>query len=82
MLRMIVIPLKLHSTISWDKKRYHYKLNHRPIKLTDNKLTFKDNGEVFQCTGDLIRIVTNRNYDNEAPDEFGEKYIFFWISEF
>ena len=40
--------LKIHNSI--------------PITLYGNILTFRDTGKGFELTGDLLKIITNKNY--------------------
>ena len=32
-----------------------------PITLDDNLLTFRDTGKIFELTGDLLKMITNKN---------------------
>ena len=34
-----------------------------PITLQDNLLTFRDTNKVFELQGDLLKIITNKNYN-------------------
>ena len=34
-----------------------------PITLHDNLLTFRDTGEEFELKGDLLKMITNKNYN-------------------
>ena len=37
--------------------------NTLPITLRDNLLTFCDTGKVFELKGDLLKMITNKNYN-------------------
>ena len=34
-----------------------------PITLHDNLLTFRDSGKIFEFKGDLLKMITNKNYN-------------------
>ena len=34
-----------------------------PITLHDNLLTFRDTGKIFELKGDLLKMITNKNYN-------------------
>ena len=38
-------------------------IKNTPITLHDNLLTFRDSGEVFELKGDLLKMITNKNYN-------------------
>ena len=43
-----------------------------PITLYDNMLTFRDTGKEFELTGDLLKMITNKNYNVDlasVPDK-------------
>ena len=37
--------------------------NSKPITLYGNKLPFRDTGEEFELTGDLLKMITNKNFN-------------------
>ena len=37
--------------------------NSKPITLHDNVLTFRDTGTQFELKGDLLKMITNKNYN-------------------
>ena len=37
--------------------------NIKPITLYDNLLTFRDAGKIFEPKGDLLKMITNNNYN-------------------
>ena len=47
-----------------NSKRVNDLLIHNsiPVSLQDNLLTFRDNGRVFELKGDLLKMITNKNY--------------------
>ena len=37
--------------------------NTMPITLHDNLLTFRDTGKIFEMKADLLKVITNKNYN-------------------
>ena len=58
--------------------------NSIPITLYNNMLTFRDTGKEFELKGDLLKIITNKNYndnhaslsDNKLMYEFAKEMYF------
>ena len=54
-----------------------------PITLHENLLTFQDTAKVFELKGDLLKMITNKNYnidhaslsDKKLMDDFQRKCI-------
>ena len=51
-----------------------------PIALHDNLLTCRDTGKVFELKGDLLKMITNKNYNVDLAS-LVEKKIMFDIAE-
>ena len=48
--------------------------NSIPFTLFDNLLTFRDTGEVFELKGDLVKMITNKNYKVDHASLSDKKY--------
>ena len=50
--------------------------NSLPILLHDNLLTFRDTSKVFELKGDLLKMITNKNYDVDL-DNLSDKELMY-----
>ena len=62
-----VIDLKINKTI--------------PITLHDNLLTFRDTGKEFQLKGDLLKMITNKNYNVDLVTLADKKLMYDFAKE-
>ena len=46
-----------------------------PITLHDNFLTFRDTGKEFELKGDLLKMITNQNYNVDFASSSDKKRI-------
>ena len=47
----------------------------RPIILHDNLLTFRDTGKVFELKGDILEVITNKNYNVDFAKRSDKKLL-------
>ena len=47
-----------------------------PATLYDISLTFRDTDEKFESTGDLLNMITNKNYKDDLADSLDKKLMF------
>ena len=52
------------------------KHNSIPITLHDNLLTFRDSGKIFALKGDLLKMITNKNYNVDLASLSDEKLMY------
>ena len=52
-----------------------------PITLYNNLLTFRDTGEEFELKGDLLKLITNRNYIVDLASLSDEKVKYDFAKE-
>ena len=62
-----VIDLKINKTI--------------PITLYNNMLTFRDTGKEFELTGDLLKIITNKNFNVDRASLADKKLMYNFAKE-
>ena len=59
--------LKIHNSI--------------PITLHNNLLTFRDSGKVFELKGELLKMITNKNYNVDLASLSDKKLMFDFAKE-
>ena len=61
-----------------NSNRVHDLLTHNTIPVTfyDNLLTFRDRGKIFELKGDLLKIITNRNYNIDVASLSDKKLLY------
>ena len=59
--------LKIHNSI--------------PITLHNNLLTFRDSGKVFELKGELLKMITNKNYNVDLASLSNKKLMFEFAKE-
>ena len=47
-----------------------------PITLHDNLLTFRDTGKMFELIGDLLKMITNKNYNVDLASLSDKKLMY------
>ena len=52
-----------------------------PITLHDNLLTFRDSGKVFKLNGDLLKMITNKNYNADLASLQDKKLMYDFAKE-
>ena len=52
-----------------------------PIILNNNLLTFRDTGKEFELKGDLLKIITNKNYNADFASLSDKKLMFDFSKE-
>ena len=52
-----------------------------PITLHDNFLTFRDTNKVFELQGDLLKMITNKNYNVDLASLQDRKLMFDFAKE-
>ena len=52
-----------------------------PITLHDNLLTFRDTGKVFELKGDLLKMITNNNYNVDLASLQDKKLMYDFAKE-
>ena len=62
-----VIDLLIHNTI--------------PISIHNNLLTFRDTGKKFEIQGDLLKIITNKNYNVDLAGLSDKKLMYDFAKE-
>ena len=62
-----VIDLLIHNTI--------------PITLHDNLFTFRDTGKKFELKGDLLKMITNENYNGDLASLSNKKLMYDFAKE-
>ena len=55
--------------------------NSIPITLHDNLLTFRDTGKVFELKGDLLKLITNRKYNDDLASLSDKKLMYNFATE-
>ena len=55
--------------------------NSIPITLLNNLLTFRDTNKEFELTGDLLKMITNKNYNFDLASVAGKTLIFDFAKE-
>ena len=57
------------------------KHNSIPITLHNNLLTFRDSGKVFELKGELLKMITNKNYNVDLASLSNKKLMFDFAKE-
>ena len=52
-----------------------------PITLNDNLLTFRDTGKIFELKGDLLKMITNKNYNVDLASLLDKKLMYDFAKE-
>ena len=52
-----------------------------PITLHDNLLTFRDSGKVFELKGELLKMITNKNYNVDLASLSDKKFLYDFAKE-
>ena len=52
-----------------------------PITLYNNLLTFRDTGKEFELTGDLLKMITNKNYNVDLASLADKKLMYDFAKE-
>ena len=52
-----------------------------PITLHDNLLTFRDTNKVFELKGDLLKMITNKNYNVDLASLADKKLMYDFAKE-
>ena len=52
-----------------------------PITLHDNMLTFRDKGKIFKLEGDLLKLITNKNYNVDLASLADKKLMYDFAKE-
>ena len=52
-----------------------------PVILYDNLLTFCDTGKIFQMEGDLLNMITNKNYNTDHASLSDKKLMYDFAKE-
>ena len=52
-----------------------------PITLYNNLLTFRDTGKEFELEGDLLKMITNKNYNVDLASLADKKLLFDFAKE-
>ena len=55
--------------------------NSIPITLHDNLLTFRDSNKQFELKGDLLKLITNRNYNVDLASLQDKKIMYDFAKE-
>ena len=55
--------------------------NSIPITLHNNLLTFRDSGKVFELKGELLKMITNKNYNVDLASLSDKKLMFDFAKE-
>ena len=50
--------------------------NKIPITSHDNLLAFRDTGKIFDLKGDLLKMLTNKNYNVDLASLLGNKLMY------
>ena len=50
--------------------------NSIPITLLDNLLTFRDTGKIFELKGELLKLLTDKNYIVDLPSLLDKKLMY------
>ena len=53
----------------------------KPITLYNNMLTFRDTGKEFELKGDLLKMITNKNYNVDLADIQDKKRMYDFAKE-
>ena len=54
----------------------------KPITLYDNLLTFRDTGKQLELKGDLLKMITNKNYNVDLASLSDKKLMYDFAREF
>ena len=52
-----------------------------PITLHDNLLTFRDSGKVFELEAELLKMMTNKNYNVDLASLSDKKFLYDFAKE-
>ena len=52
-----------------------------PVTLYNNLLTFRDTGKIFELKGDLLKKITNKNYNVDLASLQDEKPMYDFVKE-
>ena len=52
-----------------------------PLTLWNNLLTFRDTGQKFELKGDLLKLITNKNYNVDIAGLSDKKIMFVFAKE-
>ena len=52
-----------------------------PITLHDNLLSFRDTGKVYESKGDLLKMITNKNYNVDLTSLADKKLMYDFAKE-
>ena len=55
--------------------------NSIPITLYNNWLTFRDSGKIFELKGDLLKLITNKNYNVDLASLQDKKVMYNFAKE-
>ena len=55
--------------------------NSIPINLHDNLFTFRDTGKIFELKGDLLKMITNKNYNVDLASSEDKKLMYDFAKE-
>ena len=68
---------------SSSSKRVNYLLIHNTITITlhNNLLTFRDTGKEFDLKGELLKMITNKNYNVNLPSLSSKKLKYEFAKE-
>ena len=55
--------------------------NSIPITLHDNLLTFRDSNKQFELKGDLLKMITNKNYNVDLASLSDKKFLYDFAKE-
>ena len=53
----------------------------KPITLHDNLLTFRDSNKGFELKGDLLKMITNKNYNVDLASLSDKKLVYDFAKE-
>ena len=74
-------PFKLVKDLSSNRNNDLKKHNSMPITLYGNILTFRDTGKEFELTGDLLKLITNKNYIVDLASLSDKKLMYDFAKE-
>ena len=72
---------KLVKNSSFNIVNYLLIHNTIPINLHDNLLTFRDSNKQFELKGDLLKMITNKNYNVELASLSDKKLMYDFAKE-
>ena len=55
--------------------------NTLPVTLYDNFLTFRDTGKIFELNGDLLKMITYKNYNVDLASLSDKKLLYDFAKE-